>query len=631
MSASFQTCGQEQGWRVQRRRLATNPHQESPVKGLAELEHQEARTAPLGRPNCPRKCLNIQVKVEGLLGSWHWFDVRHRRYAFESLGKKHPNCSEVVLKRIVVALALMLTPLMGIAPAHSDSASSITVLAAAPRSEVFFDTGVSTNTLHYANGSNWYFSDDWSWGFAPANEPLLRAAPWRCDGGGLSTSTAGARLCWHTVGGLLRAGWRSGTDISLGEVGWPSGGEGALRQIWQSDAPTYYPFGPQSNVDSAQVEQGGWTLCFQSTYSTDGEALSVIKNQCSKRYLMLAGITGTNPWQSSPIVQMPGTDHWYSYVRGALDWADADADARSRTFRGMTGHLVTIASAREGEFVRAVSGMNNIWLDARALASDSGWQWTWLSGIDAGRVFTRCSADDVASCQISRGAFAPWSTGDPNNSSIEGFAIVANRSWGGGQWPAVIGGWGSCMATQNCAMDGYVVEYEPDQLGTGLRAWTSDKVVKPGTETDLWVAQASQNASISITGAVKASLVADANGFASTSFTATKSGIQKFAATYTTKISKNTTRYTAATQLYVPSVSGPMLKIKAGKTGKFSLQFMPPGATVSIALTDARTLSGIADAAGKATFTPTFTTKGAVNYSVTVAGVQIATGALTVL
>ena len=54
-------------------------------------------------------------------------------------------------------------------------AATFQVLAAAPRADVIFDTGHG-NVPHDANGSGWYFSSDWSWGFAPqgaAHRPRL--------------------------------------------------------------------------------------------------------------------------------------------------------------------------------------------------------------------------------------------------------------------------------------------------------------------------------------------------------------------------------------------------------------------------------------------------------------------------
>ena len=165
----------------------------------------------------------------------------------------------------------------------------------------------------------------------------------------------------------------------------------------------------------------------------------------------------------------------------------------------------------------------------------------------------------------------------------------------------------------------------------GFQTWLDDVVLAPGNSTTLQIAQGLPRVSVAVSGAVKATVALDAHGSAAAPFTATKVGIQKFTASYSVKVGKKTTKYTATAQLYVPSVSGPMLKIKAGKTGKFSMQFMPADAAVSIQLSDGRTLTGTADSLGKATFTPTFTTLGAVMYTVSVAGVQVGTGGLTIV
>jgi hypothetical protein len=167
-------------------------------------------------------------------------------------------------------------------------------------------------------------------------------------------------------------------------------------------------------------------------------------------------------------------------------------------------------------------------------------------------------------------------------------------------------------------------------LAPGFQLWSTESVLAIGSSTALMLAQAAAGASIAISGSTKANVSADSTGFATASFTAVKAGIQKFSAAYSVKVGKKTTKYTTTAQLYVPSVSGPMLKIKPGKMGKFSLQFMPPGAAVSIGLSDGRTINLTADSAGKATTTQTFNTRGAVTYAVTVAGVQVATGDLTV-
>jgi hypothetical protein len=88
---------------------------------------------------------------------------------------------------------------------------NLTVLAAAPRADVIFDTGDS-NTPHDANGSGWYFSRDFSWGFAKQGDPINRA---ECDD--LEDPNSDLRLCWHTLGGsdTLSGGYRAGATLEL--------------------------------------------------------------------------------------------------------------------------------------------------------------------------------------------------------------------------------------------------------------------------------------------------------------------------------------------------------------------------------------------------------------------------------
>ena len=96
--------------------------------------------------------------------------------------------------------------------AGSENGSGIlSLLAEAPTVDVMFDTGIG-NATHGANGSEWYFNDDWSWGFAPAGAPVSRNS---CDiaastsFGGVDATTPN-RLCWHTANGDMDGGWRVG-------------------------------------------------------------------------------------------------------------------------------------------------------------------------------------------------------------------------------------------------------------------------------------------------------------------------------------------------------------------------------------------------------------------------------------
>jgi hypothetical protein len=54
------------------------------------------------------------------------------------------------------------------------------------------------------------------------------------------------------------------------------------------DPPSYYPSGPQQNVDKSVVESGGWVLCWSGTYGGT-DLLSNITTACDQEYILYAG------------------------------------------------------------------------------------------------------------------------------------------------------------------------------------------------------------------------------------------------------------------------------------------------------------------------------------------------------
>lgn len=63
-------------------------------------------------------------------------------------------------------------------------------LAAALRSDAILETG-NTSVTHLANGSNWWYSDLWSWGFTEASDTVQNN---ECD-----TSNSPLSMCLHTL------------------------------------------------------------------------------------------------------------------------------------------------------------------------------------------------------------------------------------------------------------------------------------------------------------------------------------------------------------------------------------------------------------------------------------------------
>jgi hypothetical protein len=92
-------------------------------------------------------------------------------------------------------------------------ADNFQLLAMGERADVLFDVGNQAGGKHEANGVAWYFSDNFSWGFAAPGDDVNRS---ECDtqfGGPEANSNL--RLCWHTLGDEIGTGYRCGANENL--------------------------------------------------------------------------------------------------------------------------------------------------------------------------------------------------------------------------------------------------------------------------------------------------------------------------------------------------------------------------------------------------------------------------------
>jgi hypothetical protein len=160
--------------------------------------------------------------------------------------------------------------------------------------------------------------------------------------------------------------------------------------------------------------------------------------------LVIPGVVFAADGQSGggPVLN-PANCHYYEAIavsEGIL-WPAANASAESHTFNGVQGHLVTITSQQETDFIvanfpQAVSGpgSNYYWTGGfqqpGSPEPDGGWQWV------TGESFV----------------YTNWATGEPNNMGGEDYLLFWNPS-GSGKWNDGQG----TISTQA----GYIVEYEP--------------------------------------------------------------------------------------------------------------------------------------------------------------------------
>ncbi|MDD9900723.1 MAG: type I secretion C-terminal target domain-containing protein [Alphaproteobacteria bacterium] len=112
------------------------------------------------------------------------------------------------------------------------------------------------------------------------------------------------------------------------------------------------------------------------------------------------------------------TGSFYQFVDSSVSWSAAVTAAQGTLLNGVAGHLVTITSAVENDFVYQLgvdngadnstgAGGNRIWLAATDIAVDQ--DWVWSDGIESGIQFSIAST-------ASFNFYENWGSGQPNNS-----------------------------------------------------------------------------------------------------------------------------------------------------------------------------------------------------------------------
>lgn len=232
--------------------------------------------------------------------------------------------------------------------------------------------------------------------------------------------------------------------------------------------------------------------------------------------------------QADQVKVWPGNGHGYLFVSGAVSQQDALIGAGTYQYQGVNGHLVTISSLEENDFVRSISGSGGVWL-AAGLATAR--EFSWLAGPEKDQVFTNCTA--IRSCSNISGQFTHWDTTHSQpDFGYWGYEPAVEMEGSGGA--TISGFWGDCPASAGCAISGYVVEFElpnlhfssvgtpaisgdpevgktltvdPGTWDSGVNfsyAWYSDGVQIPGASSSRFVVRNDQAGSVitaSVTGA----------------------------------------------------------------------------------------------------------------------------------
>ena len=259
---------------------------------------------------------------------------------------------KIRIKSLFLVLFLLCTNLVFIENSRAATIPSAwTLLAAGQRSAIFTVTAANATTL---NNSTYFYYNASSMGFAPNSTISQNSADTTNSSinGGCSVANNGhKRLSWHGYAdGSITGGWRVGCTDSL------NGSLSAVRAIYQSNSPTYYPAGPQLAVNVSTVTNGGWTLCWNNYYGESSSSGSV-KTACTGTYLILAGFNGVVPDTTPPTITSSAsfsaaenqTSIGTATANESISWSKiSGADSTTVTINSSTG-VIAFVSARDYE------------------------------------------------------------------------------------------------------------------------------------------------------------------------------------------------------------------------------------------------------------------------------------------
>ena len=151
----------------------------------------------------------------------------------------------------------------------------------------------------------------------------------------------------------------------------------------------------------------------------------------------------------------PANGHYYQLVESNLSWSAAKAAAEASSYGGAQGHLATITSQSENDFVKSLvnhSTLDWVWIggrqpDACQLPKDSGWEWV------TGEAWS----------------YTNWAGTEPNDfqGTCESLLIIHGAGGGGnfGKWTDLA----ASHSAYGTPLKPYVVEYTPsDSDGDGV-------------------------------------------------------------------------------------------------------------------------------------------------------------------
>ena len=139
--------------------------------------------------------------------------------------------------------------------------------------------------------------------------------------------------------------------------------------------------------------------------------------------------------QATPI-QFTDNGHWYEVVNTSTNWTTANSTAQNSIFNGINGHLATITTAKENDFILGLLG-NSSWFIGgfqNPGTSEPLSDWQWVTG--------------------ETWDYSNWNNNEPNNAGEEDYLEIHGQL---SSYPEFYGKWNDLS---NSDIRGYIAEYD---------------------------------------------------------------------------------------------------------------------------------------------------------------------------
>lgn len=182
----------------------------------------------------------------------------------------------------------------------------------------------------------------------------------------------------------------------------------------------------------------------------------------------------THSFEVIPYIGPSGNFYQVVMRPEGFTWEEARADAETRIFAGLSGHLATITTPEEDVYLeelrqlaRPITGLQQLWVGGFQLENQAGFNegWFWLN--DEGPI----SGDNWS------GGYANWRDGEPNDCCGSQYFEDNEENY------LAIGifgsfGWNDDGGSGSGRLEGYIIEYETPGITIDIRPESPRNVVQ---------------------------------------------------------------------------------------------------------------------------------------------------------